>query len=153
MCPNNTCHSWAWGDWGARNLLTMERSLSTRAEVGNAREVTVSMNIPRYSTDREGASSDFFLLSIIPREWHNDKRPWTCCLALASEEARTSQSSRYLRRRTPREWAQANTVANSRMKTCGAVDSLKQRTRNWRTDPSETKQSHFREEWWTGIWK
>ena len=153
MCPNSTCHSWTWGVWCGRNLLAMEMILSIRAAVGNARAVTVFMVMPRYSTDRDGLSSDFLSLSIIPREWHSNKRSRTCSLALASEEARTSQSSRYLRRQTPREWAQADTVANTHVKTCGAVDKPKQRTLNWRTDPSETKRSHFREEWWMGIWK
>ena len=36
---------------------------------------------------------------------------------LGLEEARTSQLSRYLRRRTPREWTQADTVANTSVKT------------------------------------
>ena len=57
----------------------------------------------------------------------------TCCLATASEKARTSQSVPGITRsRIPRVCAQADTLAaNTRVKTWGAVDSPKHRTLNF----------------------
>ena len=56
-----------------RNLLTVARNLSMRGTVGQARAATVSMVMPRYSTDCDGLRSDFSLLSTTPRELHRDR--------------------------------------------------------------------------------
>ena len=77
-----------------------------------------------------GERSDFCSFMTIPKEWQSERSWLTCCLVLASEEARISQSSRYHSRRTPREWAQAETAAKTLVNTCGAVESPKHRALN-----------------------
>ena len=102
MCPNNTCHRQVGGLGWARNFLARERNFCIRASVGNARADTVSMTMPRYSTDLDGEKSDFSVFITMPSEQQSERSWSTCCLVLICEVDKISQSSRYRSRRIPR---------------------------------------------------
>ena len=53
-----------------RNFLAKERNFCIRVSVGNARADTVSMIMPRYSTDLDGERSDFSVFITMSREQH-----------------------------------------------------------------------------------
>ena len=56
-----------------------------RASVGNAGADTVSMIMPRYSTDLDGERSDFSVFITKPRERQSERSWSTCCLVLIRE--------------------------------------------------------------------
>ena len=82
-----------------KKLSATDRNLPTR----KTKSASVWMIMPRYFAVCEGTRSDFYTFITIPRVRQSERRDWTVCLAVRSEEVRTNQSSRYRRSRIPCE--------------------------------------------------
>ena len=97
------------------------------------------MVIPKKVLSCSGVREDFSQFMQFPKREQRLLRQAVALRASSADEARTNQSSKYLRMRKHRRWNSAETGAIIRVKTCRVVERPKQRTQNCKWHHSQKK--------------